>query len=66
MLLRSYEYNNVGNMAWAILKVSPETAELILARFLEWVLKVIFLLMSFKFISTAALHVTAFTLLIRI
>ncbi len=37
---RSYENNNVGNMAWAILKVSPEMAELILARFLEWVLKV--------------------------
>ena len=42
MLLRSYENNNVGNMAWTILKVSPEMAELILARFLEWVLKVNF------------------------
>jgi hypothetical protein len=27
-------------MAWNILKISPEMAELILARFLEWVLKV--------------------------
>ena len=36
----SYENNNVGNMAWNILKISPEMAELILARFLEWVLKV--------------------------
>jgi hypothetical protein len=35
----SYENNNVGNMALTILKVSPEMAELILARFLEWVLK---------------------------
>ncbi len=40
--LRSYENNNVGNMAWNILKISPEMAELILARFLEWVLKVNF------------------------
>jgi hypothetical protein len=39
-VLRSYENNNVGSMAWNILKISPEMAELILARFLEWVLKV--------------------------
>ncbi len=40
MVCFSYENNNIGNMAWIILKVSPEMAELILARFLEWVLKV--------------------------
>lgn len=40
MICFSYENNNIGNMAWIILKVSPEMAELILARFLEWVLKV--------------------------
>jgi hypothetical protein len=42
MVLHSYENNNVGIIAWTILKVSPEMAELILARFLEWVLKVKF------------------------
>ena len=40
MFWRSYEYNNAGNMAWIVLKVSPAMAELILARFLEWTLKV--------------------------
>ncbi len=40
MFWLSYENNNAGNMAWIVLKVSPTMADTILARFLEWVLKV--------------------------
>ena len=40
MFWRSYENNNVGNMAWIVLKVDPPMADTILARFWEWVLKV--------------------------
>lgn len=55
MVLHSYENNNVGIIAWTILKVSPEMAELILARFLEWVLKVKFSSQFVKLCASAAI-----------